>query len=119
MIVTIGGNVLSGLVNPFVPNPALSQPEQANFIEKGISKGIENGLGSLGDRFIQASQVKAESFAKNIPEIVTVALISYLIYIGYKSFIKRGSLDADFAKIYTAFMAFIIFKLFWKVVLKI
>ena len=106
-------------VNPFVHNPALDVP-QDNFIQKGISDGIERGMGKVGDNLIHAGQVKTESFAHNLPEIATLALIMYLIYLGYMSFIKSGQKqEMNFSKIYPVFMVYIVFKLVWKVILKI
>jgi hypothetical protein len=81
---------------------------------------IESGLGKIGDKIIHFGQIKTQSFAENLPELASIALISYLIYIGYKSFLTRGiDLENIFAKTYPAFMIYIIFKLFWRVVLKI
>ena len=109
------------LPNPFVPNPNFNTPED-NFIERGISNGIERGIGKVGDNIMNRGQVKLDSFAHNIPEIATLAMICYLIYLGYKSFIINGrgkNYEFDFSQLYTIFMIYIIFKLFWKVVLHI
>jgi|GEM_PF-6746501 len=108
-------------VNPFIPNPAFAKPEEANFIEKGISNGIEKGLGNVGDKVLQAGKVKTESMMHNLPEIATLALVMYLIYLGYMSFIRKDGRkrEIDFSRMYVVFMVYIVFKLFWKVVLKI
>ena len=109
------------LPNPFVPNPNFNTPED-NFIERGISNGIERGIGKVGDNIMSRGQVKLDSFAHNIPEIATLVMICYLIYLGYKSFIIHGrgkNYEFDFSQLYTIFMIYIIFKLFWKVVLHI
>lgn len=110
-------NPLFQIQNPFNTNPNFSTPED-NFIERGISNGIEKGVGKVGDKILNAGSVKAENFAHNLPEIASLALISYLIYLGYKSFVKKDA-QIELEKIYPAFMIYIIFKLFWKVVLKI
>ena len=111
--------ILGEFVNPFVRNPSFDTPEN-NFIERGISQGIENGLGAVGKNVMDAGKVKTQSFAENLPELATLALISYIIYLGYLSFVKRNvDFEDVFSKIYPAFMIFIIFKLFWRVVLKI
>lgn len=113
--------ILGDFVNPFVRNPAFDTPEN-NFIERGISQGIENGLGRVGENIMEAGKVKTQSFAENLPELATLALISYIIYLGYMSFIKGGKsvdVEALFSKLYPTFMVYIIFKLFWKVVLHI
>lgn len=115
------GDPLIQFPNPFVRNPNFDTPEN-NFIERSISNGIEKGIGSLGDKIIYSGQIKARSFAENLPELATLAMISYLIYLGYLSFIKSGkgvNVEEVFSKIYPAFMVYIVFKLFWKVVLKI
>lgn len=105
------------IANPFQYNPTLDQ-SQNNFIQEGISKGIEKGLGNVGDKILNAGQVKAQSFAQNLPELATLALISYFIYLGYKSFIKRD-VELDLSKIYPITMIYIIFRLIWKVILHI
>lgn len=108
------------LVNPFVPNPALNQP-QDNFIQKGIengiSSGIEKGMRKVSDNLFHVGQIKAQSFAENLPELATLALISYFIYLGYKVFIKHDSIELS--KVYPITMIYIIFKLVWKVILHI
>lgn len=103
--------------NPFEYNPALDQP-QNNFIQEGITKGIENGLGSVGDRILHAGELKLQGIAQNLPELATLGLISYFIYLGYKSFIKRD-IDTDLSKIYPITMVYIIFRLIWRVILHI
>ena len=112
----------SALKDFFIPNPNFNSTPEENFIERAISNGIEKGIGKVGDNLLHAGQVKTRSFAENLPELVTLALISYLIYLGYMSFIKNGNsveVEALFKKIYPAFMLYIIFKLFFRVVLKI
>ena len=114
------GDPLFQFPNPFVRNPNFDTPESSNFIEKGISNGIENGFENLGNRILHAGQIKCQSLAESLPELASIALISYLIYLGYKSFFKNGTdIEAVFSKVYPAFMAYIVFKLFWRVVLKI
>jgi len=105
------------IVNPFQYNPAFDQ-SQSNFIQEGISKGIEKGLGNVGDKILHAGEIKLKSFAQNLPELATLILISYFIYLGYKSFIKRD-IEIDLAKIYPITMIYIIFRLVWKVILHI
>ena len=110
---------------PFLSDPNFNTPqaqEGSNFIERGISSGIEKGLGSVGDKIINAGKIKTQSFAENLPELASIALISYLIYLGYLSFIKNGKgvdVEEIFSKIYPSLMIYIVFKLFWKVILKI
>ena len=92
------------LPNPFVPNPNFSTP-QDNFIQKGISDGIEKGIGKVGDNILHAGQVKTESFAHNLPELATLALIMYFMYLGYMTFIRNGrKQEMDFSKLYTVVM---------------
>lgn len=96
--------------------------ETSSFIERGISSGVEKGLGKVGQNIMDAGKIKTQNFAENLPELATLAMISYLIYIGYLSFIKSGKgvdVEEVFSKIYPAFMVYIVFKLFFKVVLKI
>lgn len=110
------GNILT---NPFSHNPNFDTPE-SNWIESSISSGIEKGLGAIGDKIIHAGQVKAQSFAENLPQLASLALISYLCYLGYKTFLKNGANTEEiFSKIYPAIMVYIVFKLFWRIVLKI
>jgi len=101
------------ITNPFQYNPAFNQP-QNNFIEESISKGIEKGFGSIGDKILHAGELKLKGIAQNIPELATLALISYFIYLGYKSFIKQD-IELDLTKIYPITMIYIIFRLVWKV----
>ncbi len=108
--------IFGELVNPFVRNPEFDKPED-NFIERGISNGIERAFDNMGDKILHAGQLKLESFAKNLPELASVALISYLVYLGYKAFIKKDI--PDFTNVYTSIMLYTIFRLFWKVVLHI
>ncbi len=108
--------ILVNLVNPFVRNPSFDQPEN-NFIEQGISNGIERGLGKIGENILHAGQLKLESFAQNLPQLLGIALVSYYVYIGYKIFFKQNTKDLEY--IFPVTIAYIIFKLFWKVVLGI
>lgn len=108
---------LFDIPNPFVYNPAFDQPEN-NFIEKGISNGIEKGLGNVGDKIIHAGEVKLESAMVNLPELASLALICYLIYLGYKMFIVHDT-KLDISKIYPIVMVYIIFKLVWRVIFHI
>jgi len=115
----MAGNALKDF---FIPNPNFNSMPEENFIERGISSGIEKGMGKVGENLLHAGQVKTRSFAENLPELASLAMISYLIYLGYMSFIKNGKtveVEALFQKIYPAFMIYIIFKLFFRVVLKI
>lgn len=105
--------------NPFTPNPNFNVP-QDNFIQNGIEKGIENGFGKIGDKILNAGTVKLNNFAHNIPELASLGLIIYLSYLGYKTFLRNGvNLEEIFEKIYPSIMIYIVFKLFWKVILKI
>lgn len=102
--------------NPFTENPNFNVPE-SNFIENGISKGIEKGIGNVGDKILHSAQIKTESFAQNIPQLASVGLMAYLIYLGYRTFLKKDL--PDFSNVYTSIMVYTIFRLFWKVVLHI
>jgi len=117
MVVTLAGNVLVGFANPFVPNPDFAQPEQANFIERGISTGIEKGFGAIGDKILHAGQLKAQSLAENLPQLVGMALVCYYCYVGYKTLFKPQ--ENDLSKIFPVTMAYIIFRMFFKLVLSI
>jgi len=108
--------ILEGFINPFVPNPAFNEPEN-NFIERGISSGIEKGLGKVGDSILHAGQLKLQGFAENLPELAGIALVCFYVYIGYKTFFKYD--NNDLAKIFPITMLYVIFRLFWKVVLHI
>lgn len=105
--------------DPFIRDPNFNTPQarEDNFIERGISNGIEKGFGAIGDKIAFSLKTKAESMAQNIPELASIALMTYLIYLGYRSFIKHDI--PDFANVYTAIMVYTIFRLFWKVVLHI
>jgi len=102
--------------NPFKRNPNFDTPEN-NFIEDGISSGIENAFGNIGDKILHAGQLKMEGFVQNLPQIASVSLMVYLVYLGYKSFIKHDA--PDFTCVYTSIMVYTIFRLFWKVILHI
>jgi len=116
MVVTLGGNVLVSLVNPFVPNTSFSEPE-SNFIERGISSGIEKGFGAIGDRLVHAGQLKAQNLAQNLPELAGLALVCYYCYVGYKTLFKPQ--ENDLSKIFPVTMVYIIFRMFFKLVLGI
>jgi hypothetical protein len=107
---------LLGLQNPFTQNPDFSKPEN-NFIERSISNGIDRGIGNIFDRLLHLGQLKTQSFAENLPQIIGIAYVSYLVYLGYKTFFKYDAKYLD--KIFPTTIVYIIFKLFWKVVLHI
>ena len=109
-------SILGRFVNPFVRNPDFDKPE-SNFIEQGISNGIERAFGNIGNKILHSGQLKLESFAENLPQIASVSLMAYLIYLGYRAFLKRDI--PDFTNVYTSIMVYTIFRLFWKVVLHI
>jgi len=105
------------IVNPFIANPSLNTPEQSNFIERGISNGIEKGFGAVGDKIIHAGQLKAQSFAENLPQLLGMGLICFYCYVGYKTMFSPAK--NDLSKVFPVTMVYIIFRLFWKVVLHI
>lgn len=104
------------IVNPFEHNPDLDLPED-NFIENSISSGIEKGLGNMGDKIIHAGQLKLEGILQNLPELATIALVCYFIYIGYTTMLKKEI--PDLSKIFPITMIYVIFRLIWKVILHI
>jgi hypothetical protein len=107
---------LGDFVNPFIPNPNLANPSD-NFIERGISSGIEKGMGKFGENLLHAGQLKAQSFAENLPQLAGLALVCFYVYIGYKVFFTQSTKGLE--KIFPITMLYIIFKLFWKIVLHI
>ena len=109
--------ILGDFVNPFVPNPAFNTPESSNSIERGISSGIEKSIGKIGDNLPHAGQLKAESFAQNLPQLAGLALVCFYVYIGYKVFFTQSTKGLE--KLFPVTMIYIIFKLFWKIVLHI
>jgi hypothetical protein len=106
---------MMNVFNPFT-DPPLEQPPN-NFIERGITEGIEKGMGKIGDKILNAGVVKLDSFAHNLPDLVTMGLVSYYVYLGYKTFLTRK--PTDLSKVFPITMVYIIFRIFWKVVLKI
>lgn len=109
--------ILGDFVNPFVPNPAFERPEAPNFIEKGISNGIEKAFGKIGESMLHAGELKARSLAQNLPELAGIALVSYYVYIGYKVFFKQNLDEMQY--IFPVTIVYIVFKMFFKIVLGI
>jgi len=109
--------ILGEFVNPFVPNPAFNQPEAPNFIERGISNGIESAFGKIGENILHAGEAKAMSMAQNLPELAGIALVSYYVYIGYKVFFKQNLDEMQY--IFPVTIVYIVFKMFFKLVLGI
>lgn len=109
--------ILGDLVNPFVRNPAFDTPEGSNFIERGISSGIEKGFGAVGDHFLHLGEIKARNMAQNLPELAGIALVSYYVYIGYKVFFKQNLDETRY--IFPVTIIYVVFKLFFRVVLGI
>jgi len=106
--------------DPFLSDPNFNkqtEKDSNNFIERGISQGIENGFDSIWNKIIHKGELKLDNFAVNLPQVASVTLIAYLVYLGYRSFIKRDI--PDFANVYTSIMVYTIFRLFWKVILHI
>ena len=74
----------------------------------GIGKGMQKLL---------KRKIKSQNMALHLPDLAGVILMTYLIYIGYRSFLKREV--PDFSNVYTSIMIYTIFRLFWKVILHI
>lgn len=98
------------LVNPFVPNPELQQPEN-NFIEGAISNGIEKGIGNVGEKVIHAGQMKLEGFMQNVPSIIEIGVICFLIYIAWKTLFTGNT--KDLSKAVPCLFIYTLFKLVW------
>ena len=72
----------------FIPDPNFDTIPESNFIERGISNGIERGFGKVGDNIINAGKIKSQNMALHLPDLAGVILMTYLIYIGYRSFLE-------------------------------
>jgi len=101
----------------FIPDPNFDTIPESNFIERGISNGIERGFGKVGDNIINAGKIKSQNMVLHLPDLAGVILMVYLIYLGYRAFLKREI--PDFSNVYTSIMIYTIFRLFWKVILHI